>query len=546
LKTPRIYYSRSTATDGISRLVILLMLLIFNISCSKDDFNPDLDESPAWEPEIAFPLAYTEIGISDLAQANDSSTTIIIGNDQFCTLVYHDKVFELNAEQLVQIPDQSFQSQFYLDNGQILTLINSGQVQVSRTQEINFSVSQGMEADSMILKNSQLVINCLSEFPSDASIRITIPGLVKNGITFTEIIPLNNTGSGTTTSMTSFPMHDYHMDLTKNGITTNTLVVNYTIKINGNGANTTTTQSIQCDAVFQSLKFQSLYGYIGQQSIINIPDSVELSIFNNASGTGNFAIAQPKIRFDIANSLGIPFHARISQLTAMNSNQTSFTVATGIPDPLPVNSPTINQIGQTQYSNFTLDHTNSNIQSLIAEQPGHLIAQTQVTTNPNGPAANFITDSSNLSINIHAELPLYGTASDFKIKDTVPFHYNDLANVENMLLRLNIENWFPIEAGLQLIFIDDNYLPLDTIFLNGEVVIPSGIIAGNSDRVSIAGKKIQDHLFDSARINKILNAKNIVVVATASTYQQGNTNVKIFSDYKLKIKIGAIVKMKIQ
>ena len=45
-------------------------------------------------------------------------------------------------------------------------------------------------------------------------------------------------------------------------------------------------------------------------------------------------------------------------------------------------------------------------------------------------AKNFATDSSNLSVDVEVRLPLYGTASNFRIRDTLPFSYDDLDNVE--------------------------------------------------------------------------------------------------------------------
>lgn len=147
---------------------------------------------------------------------------------------------------------------------------------------------------------------------------------------------------------------------------------------------------------------------------------------------------------------------------------------------------------------------------------------------------------------MHVELPFYGTANNFKVKDTVPFSYNDLVNVSELMLRMDLENGFPLESSVQLIFTDDQNQPLDTLFNTNEVVIPSGTLGAGSERVSIPGKKSHDQFFDATRITKILNAKNIIIVATATSTNAGNTNVKIFADYQLKIKIGAIAKMKIQ
>jgi hypothetical protein len=520
---------------------MLICFTLFQISCSKDDFTPDLAASD-WSPELAFPLADSEISMSDLAHVNDTSTTMVVDDDKFCTLIYRGDVFDLSASQLVTVPDQGHQSQFSLNNSEILTYNNTGQVSVSQSHNLIFNVSQGIELDSMILKNTEMILNINSDFPADATVQVTCPSLLKEGNAFVQTIQMNYSG-GPSFAMASFPLNDYHADLTNNGTSHNTLTVNYTITFNGNNGPVSSSNAMSINMVLQNPEYKVLYGYLGQQNLSNIPDTVTLSIFNNAVGTGSFTVAEPSIHFDISNSLGIPFAARISQLTAVS--QTSFTVASGIPDPLPVSSPTIAQQGQTLTGSFTMDNTNSNVTSMISDQPKYLTVQSHVNTNPAGRTINFITDSSHLAVKMIVELPLYGTASNFVIRDTVPFNYNDLENVESLKLRLNIENWVPLDAAIQLVFTDESNTPLDTLFFPGEVVVPSGIVSGTGERVTISGKKITDMVFDQQRISRILGAKKIEIIATANTYQQGSVNVKIYNDYRLKVKIGAIAKLKI-
>ncbi len=523
-----------------------MLIALIGISCNKDDFNPALVTTTNWNPEIAFPLVYTELGISDLVNVNDSNTTIIVDPDQFCTLIYNGRAFELSASQLVGIPDQAFQRQYSLNNFQILTLGTNGQIQVSKNYTADFNFDQGIEIDTMLFKSGVLELSFNSDFPLDGSIQIQIPELTKNGVPYNTTIPLGYSGNVPVNVTYNTNLAGYKADYTDGGTGHNRLAINYVITLTGNSSNVSTTNSITCRANFAATNFSMVYGYVGQQSLSNIQDSVEISIFNNTIGSGTFSIANPKVRFDISNSLGIPFAARLNQLKALNGNLTNFVVAAGIPDPLPVLSPDINQVGQVRQSTFTLDNTNSNVVALIDQQPKYIISQSQINTNPVGRNINFLTDTSKIAMDIHVELPFYGTANNFRIKDTVPFSYNDLDNVEELTLRFDLENGFPIESSIQLIFVDDSLNALDTLFVPGEVIIPSGLVDLNTGRVSIPGKKVQDLVFTRSRIEKILNATQLYVVASATSFNNGNTNIKIYNDYHLKIKIGAIAKMKIQ
>ena len=491
-------YGFCTKTKSLNLLLSLFLLY----GCSKDDFTADL-AADGWSPEIAFPLAYAEISMMDLAHVNDSTTTIIVDENKFCTLIYQENVFKITSAQLVTVPNQGIQEQISPDNSQILTLSNSGQVQIQHSQDFTFAVSQGVEVDSMVLKKANLHLEITSTIPAPSQIIITIPALLKNGQQFKKTLNLLGAGSNI---QTDYNLRDYVVNLTKNGTTHNTIEVEYTATITGNGASVSNSDRINISTEFQNIAYRILYGYTGQQNLGSIPDTVELSIFKNATGSGSFTIAEPKIRFDISNSLGIPLDARIAQLTGINSNQTGFVVATGIPDPLPVNSPVLSQLGQTMNSSFTMDNNNSNINPFMNVQPSSLLVQSQLLTNPSGRSMNFITDSSLLSLDVHVELPLYGTANNFEIRDTVPFNYNDLEKVESLSLRMNIENWFPMDANIQLIFADENFIALDTLFVPGEVVVPSGIISISSERTTAPGYKIHNHNFEHERLTKILHA----------------------------------------
>ncbi len=528
----------------IMEMTVVSVILLFT-ACSKEDFQPDLEASQGWEPEIAVPLAYSEIGIQDLAHVNDSTTNLVVDNNQFCTLIYEGTIFDIAASQLFQLPDQSLQNQFSLNNPEILTLTSTGQVQVTSTEDIAFSLSQGATLDSMLLKNGQVVVELNSDFPADADILITIPSMIKNGVSFSSLVSLDYNGTIPIIENRSISLSGYHIDLTKNGTTSSTLTVIYTMTIKNPSGAISNSNTIQHTIGFQALQYNSIYGYLGQQIIGNLQDSIELSIYQNAIGVGSFSIMDPLFQFDIGNSAGIPLLIRITQLKALQSNLTGFTMVSGIPDPIPVQTPSISQEGQMLHSNFILSKSNSNISSIISDQPHYMIAASQVSTNPSGVTTNFLSDSSRITMNAKVELPLYGTASDFRIRDTVPFNYSDLEKVEQLTLKVNVENWFPIDAGIKLVFTDSNFQALDTVFMQQEPVIPSGIITGAEERVTIAGRETLEEIFDAERISKILNATNIIVDASASTINQGTQNVKIFSDYRLKLKFGAIVKLKI-
>ncbi len=538
-------YSQPIFARYTSYIAGIIFLLGFQ-SCSKDDFIPDNLKDPDWSPELALPLAYSEIGIDDLAHNNDTSTVILVDANQFCTLLYKGRVFELDGKQLIQVPDQMAGQSFQLNSTQISALNASGQVLVTGNQNITFSVSQGVEIDSMTLAGGILEFEILSQFPLNANVRITLPAMKNAGLVFSQSIDLIYNGMSPVQALASCPLANYKVDLSQGGTGHNMLQIQFAVTFQGNSSQVNSSQTLQIDTRMKSMDYSMIYGYAGQQTLISPPDSVAISIFKNALGSGSFSIANPTITFDISNSVGIPFLGRVPSLTGLNHNMTSYIACTGIPDPLPLTSPSLTQVGQTMHSGFSLNSSNSNIMAMIQNNPAWLIASTQTSTNPSGYARNYIPGDGKLVVDMTLSLPLHGTATNFVIRDTLPFTYNDLDKVESFTLRLGIENWFPLESNARLIFTDDQFNPLDSVFTNSNLIIPSGKIQGNSERVSIPGYKIAEEKLDVNRINKIKGATKIIVETIANTVNNGTTDVKIYHDYKMKVNIGARVKLKVK
>jgi len=72
--------------------------------------------------------------------------------------------------------------------------------------------------------------------------------------------------------------------------------------------------------------------------------------------------------------------------------------------------------------------------------------------------------------------------------------------------------------------------------------LKSGII-NSSGKVIAATPNTQDAIFTKAQLSNIKNAKFMIIRAVASTTNNGATNVKIYSDYKLDVKIGVQVQL---
>ncbi|MBO6517310.1 MAG: hypothetical protein JJ975_12240, partial [Bacteroidia bacterium] len=78
----------------------------------------------------------------------------------------------------------------------------------------------------------------------------------------------------------------------------------------------------------------------------------------------NFRIGDPRIKFRISNSYGIPISARLSEFSTISRTSGKLT-ATGFPDPLVIPTPSRQEIGQTKVDSFELTKSNSNIADMV-------------------------------------------------------------------------------------------------------------------------------------------------------------------------------------
>ncbi len=517
----------------------LFMAVILFQSCQKDDFSTL--GKPEWSPELAFPLAYSELEITDLMHVDGSGTVLVTDPNQFCTLVYRGTATSLNASMVTEIPDQRIIESISLTSSQILALNTLGSITIPGSMLLELNLAPGTRIDSSTFWNGELDVSLQTNLPADIHLQFEFPDVHLNN---TKLNGTNEIIQPDNSSLTITSISGYDFDFTKAGPGGNKLLVDFNITINNLNGTIAPGQTITMIHDIKKLEYETLYGYFGQNSFINPRDTLSISIFNNSLSLGAFTIVDPKVEFKLNNSLGLPLEITLPELVALgNSNPNPVS---GIPNPIPTQSPSLPELGQAKLTGFVLSNQNSNVSSIINQQPRYLFTQSRVVTNPNGTAQNFLTRTGNLSIDVAVEMPLYGTIQNFKIRDTLPFSYDDLKNVEYLELRTDVTNGFPLSSNIEVVFTDENYSPIDTLFSSNEIQVPGGTVDPVTERVTIPGKRSAANILTKQMLNDLMLAKHIIITGIATSTNDGNTNIKLFADYKLKVKIGAKAKIKVQ
>jgi hypothetical protein len=415
---------------------------------------------------------------------------------------------------------------------------------LNQTIENSIAMSNGEQLNTIILKQGNISYDIDYGIRENAQVLLTLPYLTKNGTPFSKLINLASNHVSATNVTGSFDLSGYTFDLTGGGAHTNYIAATIVADVvsSGNPIPIDTADAVSADITIDNLAFSYADGYLGNQPITVPTDSLDFSLFNKNVGI-NVSLADPQITLKFKNSVGIPINGDLSALSVIgeNGNTVPFT---GIANPLVINSP--GAVGQTANTNIVINKNTSNITAVLTSNPKTIIYGLTAATNPNGFGVNFITDSSSIDVSMEMDVPFYGSLSGLTIKDTVSFPAEAFKNVYTATLRSIITSEFPIEASVQMYFLDGSYAMIDSIFPSGyEQVVPSSIIDVNGELVSASAPKTTDMTVDAAMAEKLKIAKYIVVATNLATANNGAQAAKFYSTYKMNVKLGILAKVNI-
>ncbi len=519
---------------------ILFCSAITLVACKKLELNKIA--STAWSPNLAIPLAIGEFGVYDVLTSKDSSI-LDIGPDGALAIVYTESADIVQASDLLALPDQNFNYNGSMASLGIPTIPSfSGTQSYTTNQTFPLSNPSGGNLFTIDFRTGNLDINVSTNLMHSVKYDFTFPDLLENGIAVTESINLIYTGLIPQSGSTSLNLGNSILDLTNGPGGSNEIRVQLTVTITGSGSPILGTENVGFDIAMQNLDFDLITGNLGTIALPSFKDTIDLKLFNNTN-QGTFTIINPKLDFKFNNSFGIPVDINFNSIKTKEIASGNEYNLTGFPPSFSLlAAPTV---GQNATSTLTItDQNSANLQNILSPTPKVLIYDIGGSTN--GSNTNFITHDSKINLQGTLTLPLEGYATGFLLRDTIEATI-DLDNefVESALLRLNIENGFPIEAGVRILLVDQNYALLKDL-TNGFKNLINAAPVNSAGRVTQTATAINDFTITNTELPTLQTMKYIIFEVGGQTYQ-GNlgTVVKFYDDYKLKLRLGMQVQGKV-
>jgi len=525
---------------SLKNFLFLSSILFILYSCTKD-FEFDKLSTDNLSGEWAFPLINSIISIQDVL--NDTTGIITTGADGFITLVYESNdLVSMDGKERTIIPDQE---KVLTEVFSVADSIPAGiPAQLLLPFDFQFEmVDENHRIDSMYLKNGEYIIGLTTNLNVDNA-DVTL--FVDNFIHIETLEPLHVTfnmdnPNGQELSFSeSVDLTQYYVQF-DNSVQQNKVIINAYIDLVTDDNPNLSPYYFNLENEFNNIEFDRFYGYIGE-NFESYSDTVEISIFNSTDLSNLvFGEGSVKLNLDVYNSLGIPITLDVSQLMAYNTVGNTDSINLNIdPNIIDINFPELVDFNEYALTEINTDEINVN--QIMDISPDKLILRVNGLLNDDASpeSVNYFADNSNLYVDASLELQLFGGISSFEIVDTIDFDPANFENFDALEFMIEVTNGFPINADIQLDFIDGEYNIKHSLMPSSETVIQSGIVGPSPEyRVTDPTVKKTFVLLDREGLDKVQESSQILFTAILST--ENSQLVKIYDEYDIGLRLGAKV-----
>jgi hypothetical protein len=308
---------------------------------------------------------------------------------------------------------------------------------------------------------------------------------------------------------------------------------------------------VNANFTFGTLKFKELNGYLGNREIVIAPSEQTFDFLDQFES--GFPLADPKIKLFSSNSIGVPVSVTLDAKGTSAKGQTQSLNAA----PFLIGHPTLAQKGQTINSTNVIDKNNSDIIKMLNLPPNKISFGGKASINAGGFTGynDFIVKGSGIAVGYEIEMPLSLKTNNFVIERTTEnplFEIKDgvigksrlgTDSIEYVDLIFKIDNAIPFDLEMNMYFADKDSVIKDTIavgkFMQASVPDANGRTIKNTTTVSSV--RLPKTKMDAIRQKNLVN---MVVTLKIITFNNGTQIVKIYSDYVTKIGVSAKVKLK--
>ena len=522
----------------------LFLLISVFYSCKKQSLSKITGMS--YDQNLAAPIGYGEFGVHDLLSSTDSLIKVNASTGEM-SLIFQKELDTIFAKDVIELKD--FTQQFNVVPAALFsspTLPLGSTINQTTNQQTDYATQNGVELHKLNFESGNLTFNVSTTIKHDVKLVINFLDLEKNGVKLSQTLNLIYTGNSSQTASATINLSNVSADFTAGNSAVNRLRFSVETTITGRGNPVSGNENLNLSMVMGNLNFKNVTGYFGQQSLASFTDSLLLKIFEKPIN-GSLSFTNPKLKFIVDNSFGMPIDLNFNKLSTVNTltNQSS-TINLNNPSQSIGKPSVMGGAAVTTTINLSNATTNNTMTNLVDATPKYLKYDISAKLNPAGNVAplNFIESSSRMVVKVDLELPFEGYASGMAVKDTMDFSLDQkLENIESVLFRLKVDNGLPLSLKGQVAFVDKNYKHLFNLFDNDTEVVTAASVNSNGIATSQISKST-DVIINESKTNLLDQAKYIIISGITETTKPTNSVVKLLDSYKIGMKLSVQVKLK--
>ena len=516
----------------MKKIFLLLIPILILFSCKKRE------DTIRWNIDGVAPVVYGELSIYDILP--DS----VLGSemDSSVSMNLDLNLFRLDLDSLVAIPDTSLLDTFALPFPFPVTA-SPGQVFVNQPEDNTMNMGS-VELTYVEIKSGTIDYELKSSIQGKIIYEYQIPAAIDAfGNSFSQIVYVSEAASGMTASASgSFDLSGYSINLSgSSGNSFNIIRTNVNIRVDP--TNATDVSVSNQDTVYiinelSNIKIDYAKGYFGNQSFIIGSEKTGLSAFSKLI-SGNLNIDQIDIDLELINGIGADASISFNSFTASNNNNELALNHSIIGSNININR--ANEIGPTIYPYYyttALNNSNSNIDLMLELLPDSIGYGLALELNPLGNVSahnDFISTNAPMELNMDIQLPLSVIANNLTLADTLNIDISDTTGINSVMLNINLENGFPLEAQIDLLLLDENDIIIGHVL--SPTLVPSASVDG-SGIVSAFSTSTHQLMLNQTDFNALIQNKKIVLKIIFNTPISSN-HIDIYDYYKLKFNVVA-------
>lgn len=499
------------------KIGLLALAAAIVLGCSKElDF--DMVDDIKVKSSATLPLAALSLSLEDLVTDIDDSTLVVDPDNALRIYYRQDSVFTYSLEDILSIPDQD-PLPLVVDKSQPNFDLNVALGTIAGAQLYNAVFDRGRIA---------VEINASDTVDSDVRLAFTFRNATLNGVTYADTFLLP---AGQTSVLDTSIINGLDFDFTDGGTAVNALNIGLEII---DTANIDQGNIVLCSVALENLGIDVATGYFGDRLQAAPPGDFDFNINGLEEFAGGFYLTDPRLTLVTNSTVGLPieistdFIGENAELSRVRLDNAPFQIQAS---PAP---------GVVAVSNLTIDPTNSQISEFLANLPNKIYYSGSIQINPAGPpppsTPNFISKTSDVVLDFEVDIPMEFRLEDMRLDEVVEDIGGGIDNLENLdelTLFFRSENRLPFDLNLRVSFI--NALG-DSI--NGfELPLLSAAPVDANGRVSSPSVQESPVVFDQDLIDDFLAMQDMRFVASVNTTNNGQTAVKLFTDYDLDIQV---------